>query len=97
MALAAEVKAVLVLVKCDIEVMAQNGIVYIHMRAAEYQEAALISDLEGMAQGIAGVREVNSRRAPVYPIAIKRGQSGQGFEEYTRIKFKSIKALRFHE
>jgi cytidylate kinase len=58
LALAAEVKAVLTQVKCDIDVAAQNGTVFIHLRAAEYQDAGLISDLEGMAKGIAGVREV---------------------------------------
>jgi cytidylate kinase len=58
LALAAEVKAVLVGMKSDIEVSAQNGIVHIHMKPAEYQEAALISQLDGLARGVAGVREV---------------------------------------
>jgi cytidylate kinase len=56
--LAAEVKAVLGEVKGEIEVTAENGVVHIQMKPAEYQEAALISDLERMARGVAGVREV---------------------------------------
>jgi cytidylate kinase len=58
LSLAAEVKAVLGQVKCEIEVAAENGIVHIHLKPAEYQEAALISNLEKMARGVAGVREV---------------------------------------
>lgn len=65
LALAAEVKAVLVEAKPDIEVAAQNGIVYIQLKAAESQESALIRDLERMAKGISGVREVKFQVRPI--------------------------------
>jgi cytidylate kinase len=67
LALAAEVKAILVGVKPDIEVAAQNGIVYLQLKAAESQESALSRDLERMAKGIAGVREVKFQVRPVMP------------------------------
>jgi cytidylate kinase len=67
LALAAEVKAILVGVKPDIEVTAQEGIVYIQLKAAESQESALSRDLEKMAKGISGVREVNFQVRPIMP------------------------------
>jgi cytidylate kinase len=65
LALAAEVKAVLVGAKPDIEVTAQNGIVYIQLKAAESQESALMRDLERTAKGIAGVKEVKFQVSPI--------------------------------
>jgi len=67
LALAAEVKATLVGVKPDIEVAAQNGIVYLQLKAAESQESALSRDLERMAKGITGVREVKFQVRPIMP------------------------------
>ncbi len=67
LALAAEVKAILVGVKPDIEVVAQNGIVYLQVKAAESQESALSRDLERMAKGIPGVREVKFQVRPIMP------------------------------
>ena len=67
LALAAEVKAVLVGAKPDIEVAAQNGVVYLQLKAAESQESALTRDLERMAKGVAGVKEVKFQVRPVMP------------------------------
>jgi len=58
LALAAEVKAALVNRKPDVEVMAQEGIVYILTTVGESQDPALILDLERIAKGVAGVKEV---------------------------------------
>lgn len=58
LALAAELRAVLVNRKPDVEVMAQEGIVYILTKVGESQDAALIRDLERIAKGVAGVKEV---------------------------------------
>lgn len=58
LALAAEVRAVLVNRKADVEVMAQEGIVYILTKVGESQDPALIRDLERIAKGVAGVKEV---------------------------------------
>jgi cytidylate kinase len=65
MALAAEVKAILVGMKPDVEVAAQNGVVYIQLEAAESQESALMRDLERTAKGIPGVQEVKFRVSPI--------------------------------
>lgn len=67
MALAAEVKAVLVGVKPDIEASAEEGVVYIQTKAAESQESALMRDLERIAKGVAGVKEVRFQVRPIVP------------------------------
>ncbi len=67
LALAAEVKAVLVGVKPDVEVAAQNGTAYIQTKAAESQESALTHDLERMARGVSGVKEVKFQVRPGLP------------------------------
>lgn len=65
MALAAEVKAILVGMKPDVEVAAQKGVVYIQLGAAEPQESALMRDLERTAKGITGVKEVQFQVSPI--------------------------------
>jgi cytidylate kinase len=61
LALAAEVKALLVNLKPDAEVMAQEGIIYILTKVGESQDPALARDLENIAKGVAGVKEVRLR------------------------------------
>lgn len=58
LALSAEVRAALVNLKPDIEVSAQEGIVYILTKMGESQDPALIRELERIANGVAGVKEV---------------------------------------
>ena len=58
LALAAEVRAVLVNRKPDVEVIAQEGIVYLLTKVGESQDPGLIRDLERIAKGVAGVKEV---------------------------------------
>jgi cytidylate kinase len=58
LALAAEVKAVLVGLKPDLEVTARKGVVQIQIEAAGPQESALMRDIERMAKRIPGVKEV---------------------------------------
>jgi cytidylate kinase len=58
LALSAEVKALLVGLKLDIEVSAQNGIVYVKTNVTETEDPALIHNLEKIAKGISGVKEV---------------------------------------
>jgi len=58
LALAAEVKADLVNWKPDVEVTAEEGIVHIFLVAPESQQSALLRDLEKIARGVAGVKDV---------------------------------------
>jgi cytidylate kinase len=58
LALAAEVKAVIVNLKPDAEVMVQEGIVYILTKVGETHDPALLRDLDRIAKGVAGVKEV---------------------------------------
>lgn len=63
--LAAEVKAVLVGLKPDIEVAAQDGIVSLQLKAPESQESALTRDLEATAKKITGVKGVKFQVSPI--------------------------------
>ncbi len=65
LALAAEVKAVLVGLKPDVEVAAKQGVVSIRLKAAESQESALMRDLERTAKSVAGIKEVKFEVSPV--------------------------------
>ncbi len=58
LALAAEVKALLVGLKPDIEVSAQNGIVHVRTKIAEAENPALIGEIMRIAKGIPEVKEV---------------------------------------
>jgi cytidylate kinase len=58
LALSAEVKALLVGLKLDVEVSAQKGIVYVKTSVAETEDPALIRNLERVAKGVSGVKEV---------------------------------------
>ncbi len=57
--LAAGVKAALVCVKLDIEVSAQNGIVYVRRKFPETDDLAFMHDVERIARRIPGVKEVH--------------------------------------
>jgi cytidylate kinase len=61
LALAAQVKATLVGLKPDIEVSAQDGIVFIHLKTAEAEDPALIHEIQSIAEGISGVKEVRQQ------------------------------------
>jgi cytidylate kinase len=63
--LAAEVKAVLVGLKPDVEVAAKQGVVSIRLKAAESQESALMRDLERTAKRIPGITEVKFQVSPI--------------------------------
>jgi cytidylate kinase len=65
LALAAEVKAVLVGLKPDVEVAAKQGVVSIRLEAAESQESALMRDLERTAKKIEGIKEVKFEVSPI--------------------------------
>jgi len=67
LALAAEVKAVLVKVRPDIEVSAENEIVEVRTRALEAHEAELIQEMESLAKTVAGVSEVRVKVVPAVP------------------------------
>jgi hypothetical protein len=67
LALAAEVKAVLIKVRPDIEVSAENGIVDVRTRALEAHEAELIQEMELLANSVPGVRDVRVKVVPAVP------------------------------
>jgi cytidylate kinase len=67
LALAAEVKAVLIKVRPDIEVSAESGIIEVRTRALEAHEAELIQEMESLAKTVPGVREVRVRVVPAVP------------------------------
>lgn len=58
LALAAEVKASIVGLKLDVEVSSQNGIVCLKIMTSEAEDPKLIQDIERIAKGISGVKEV---------------------------------------
>jgi cytidylate kinase len=58
LALSAEVRAALVNLKPDVVVSAKEGTVYISTKVGESQDPAMILDLERIAKGVAGVKEV---------------------------------------
>ncbi len=65
LALAAEVKALLVGMKPDIEAIAQNGVVSLLLKASESQESALRRDMENRAKKVPGVKEVKFEVSPI--------------------------------
>jgi cytidylate kinase len=67
LALAAEVKAILIKVRPDIQVSAENGVVEVRTRALEAHEAELIQEMESLAKPIPGVRELRVTVAPAVP------------------------------
>jgi len=67
LALAAEVKAILIQVRPDIEVSAENGIVEVRTRALEAHEAELILEMESLAKTVPGVRDVRVKVVPAVP------------------------------
>jgi len=67
LALAAEVKAILIKVRPDIEVSAENGIVEVRTRALEAHEAELILEMESLAKTVPGVRDVRVKVVPAVP------------------------------
>jgi cytidylate kinase len=58
LALAAEVKALLLRVKPDIQVVAQNGVVYVRTKISEAENPALIREIMKIAKEIPEVKEV---------------------------------------
>lgn len=58
LALAAEVRVALVNLKPDVEVMVQEGITQVVVKAAEYQNSAFVENLEKTAKEVPGVKEV---------------------------------------
>jgi cytidylate kinase len=58
---AAEVKAVLIDLKPDIEVQASDGIVSIMTRAHESEEESLINEMKNIAKDIPGVKDIKVR------------------------------------
>jgi cytidylate kinase len=67
LALAAEVKAVLIEKKPDAEVLAQNGIVHIKTQAYPQYERSITSELQEIVRPIQGVKEVRVHLVPVTP------------------------------
>jgi cytidylate kinase len=67
LALAAEAKAILIKVRPDIEVSAENGIVEVQTRALEAHEAELIQEMESLAKTVPGVRDVRVKVVPAVP------------------------------
>jgi cytidylate kinase len=65
--LAAEVKAVLVDIKPDIEVRSKRGIVHIKTEAQESQEVRLLQKMQEMTKDIPGIKEIKLHAAPVTP------------------------------
>jgi len=67
LALAAEVKAILIKVRPDLQVSADKGIVEIQTRALEAHEAELIQEMESLAKTVPGVRDVRVKVVPAVP------------------------------
>ena len=69
LALAAEVKAALVGQQPDVEVSAQDAVVYVNIKVSESQESALKRDLEKIARGISGVKDIKFQVRTMAPYA----------------------------
>ncbi|MBW1774601.1 MAG: cytidylate kinase family protein [Deltaproteobacteria bacterium] len=69
LALSAEAKAALMVIKHDIKVSAQNGVIFITTEAPISQEAVLIRDIEKIAKNISGVKEVKIDVTPITPFS----------------------------
>jgi cytidylate kinase len=67
LALAAEVKAVLIKVRPDIQVSVEQGTVSVETRALEAHEAELIQEMESLAKTVSGVSEVRVKVVPAVP------------------------------
>ncbi|MBW2062600.1 MAG: cytidylate kinase family protein [Deltaproteobacteria bacterium] len=66
--LSAEVKAALIDTKPDIEVTANNGLVYIKTEAPLEQEPRLVQKIEKITKTIPGVKEINIQVLPHYTV-----------------------------
>ncbi len=67
LALSAEVKAALIDTKPNIEVSADNGVVYIGTEAPLVQESIWIQKMEKIAKAIPGVKEIRIKVLPITP------------------------------
>jgi cytidylate kinase len=67
LALAAEVKAVLIDKKPDAEVMAQEGVVHVKTKAYKQHEGAITREIQGLASTVPGVKEVRVHLLPITP------------------------------
>jgi cytidylate kinase len=67
LALAAQVKAALMEIKCDIHVAAKNGVVSVTTGAPYIQEEALTHDIEKIGKKIPGVKDIKTRVIPFAP------------------------------
>jgi cytidylate kinase len=67
LALAAEVKAVLISMAPNVEVSAQKGVVYVQARAPQAAEKALTQDIRKALKAVPGIQEAQVRVLPSVP------------------------------
>jgi len=67
--LAAEVKAALIEIKPDIDVLAQNGIVYVKTGAIESKEVELTGAVKKSLETIPGIKDIKIQVPPITPYA----------------------------
>ncbi len=67
LALAAEVKAVLIDKKPDAEVLAQDGVVHVKTKAYQQHESSIIGEVQEIVRSVQGVKEVRVQVLPITP------------------------------
>jgi cytidylate kinase len=68
--LAAEVKAVLIDKKPDVEVMAQDGVVHIKTKAHKEHEGSITREIQDLVGSVPGVKEVRLNVLPITPFEL---------------------------